>query len=83
MGAYIELVYAPIDDAGLQKDVDAIRTAGAAWVVLSSDLGQPGKPLHPDGLLALYRGLVAHGISEADIATMSQVNPAKLLGLEP
>jgi hypothetical protein len=52
-------------------------------VVLSTDLGQPNNPLHPDGLLAFYKGLIAHGISQADIVQMSQTNPAKLLGLKP
>lgn len=83
MGAYIELVYSPFNDAALKKDVEAIRAAGAASVVISSDLGQPMNPLHPDGLLALYRGLIAHGISESEIEQMSKTNPAKLLGLAP
>jgi hypothetical protein len=83
MGAYIELVYTALTDAAIQKDVDAIRAAGPASVVISSDLGQPSNPLHPDGLLALYRALVAHGISEAEIVQMSRTNPAKLLELEP
>jgi imidazolonepropionase-like amidohydrolase len=83
MGAYIELVYSPFTEAALQMDVDAIHAAGAASVVISSDLGQPGNPLHPDGLLALYRALVAHGIPEAEIVQMSKVNPARLLDLEP
>jgi hypothetical protein len=34
-------------------------------------------------LLAFYKGLIARGISEADIVQMSQTNPAKLLGLKP
>jgi hypothetical protein len=83
MGAYIELVYTTMSDANIQKDVDAIRAAGASSVVLSSDLGQPSNPLHPDGLLALYRALMAHGISEAEIVQMSRTNPAKLLDLDP
>jgi hypothetical protein len=83
MGAYFEIVYSPFNDAELQKDADAIRAVGAKSAVISSDLGQPANPLHPDGLLALYRGLMAHGISEAEIAQMSKVNPARLLGLEP
>lgn len=82
MGAYIELVYTPLTDANVQKYVDAIRAAGAASVVLSSDLGQPANPLHPDGLLALYKALMAHGISEAEIVQMSQTNPANLLDLK-
>jgi Family of unknown function (DUF6282) len=83
MGAYVELVYTPLDDAAVQKDVEAIRAAGPASVVLSSDLGQPANPLHPDGLLAMYRALMAHGITEAEIVQMSRTNPARLLELEP
>ena len=60
----------------------AISTIGAASFVLSSDLGQPQNPLHTDGLLAMYKGLMAHGISAADIDTMAKRNPAILLGLE-
>jgi hypothetical protein len=83
MGASIELVYTSLSDANVQKDVDAIRAAGASSVVISSDLGQPSNPLHPDGLLALYRALMAHGITEAEIVQMSRTNPAKLLDLDP
>src|SRR6266849_4315756 len=83
MGAYLELVYAPFNDAGLQKAADSIRAVGAGSMVLSSDLGQATNPLHPDGLLALYKGLVAHGISVAEIDQMAKTNPAKLLGLKP
>jgi hypothetical protein len=81
MGAYIELVYSSPTDATIQKYVEAIRAAGAASVVISSDLGQPSSPLHPEGLLALYKALMAHGISEAEIVQMSQTNPARLLDL--
>ena len=83
LGALLELVYSPLTDAQLQKEAAAIRTIGAASFVLSSDLGQPQNPLHTDGLLAMYKGLMAKGISAADIDTMSRKNPARLLGLEP
>jgi hypothetical protein len=83
LGALLELVYAPITDEQLRAEVDAIRTIGAASFVLSSDLGQPPNPLHTDGLLALYKGLMSHGISAADIDLMSRKNPARLLGLKP
>jgi hypothetical protein len=83
LGALLELVYAPLTDEQLRKEADAIRTIGAASFVLSSDLGQPPNPLHTDGLLALYKGLMAQGISAADIDVMSRKNPARLLGLQP
>jgi hypothetical protein len=83
LGAYLELVYAPFNEAGLQKAAEVIRAVGPASMVLSSDLGQANNPLHPDGLLAMYKGLVAHGISVAEIDQMAKTNPAKLLGLKP
>jgi hypothetical protein len=82
LGAYIELVYTPLTEDAVGKDVYAIRAAGAGSVVLSSDLGQPGNPLHPDGLLAMYKALMAHGVTEAEIVEMSQTNPSKLLELK-
>ena len=82
LGALLELVYSPLTDAQLQKEADAIRRIGAASFVLSSDLGQPQNPLHTDGLLAMYTGLMAKGVSAADIDTMSRRNPARLLGLD-
>ena len=82
LGVLLELVYSPLTDAQLQKEADAIRRIGAASFVLSSDLGQPQNPLHTDGLLAIYTGLMAKGVSAADIDTMSRRNPARLLGLD-
>ncbi len=83
LGAYIELVWGGLSEDLLQKDVEVIHAVGPGLVVLSSDLGQPANPLHPDGLLAMYKGLVAHGISVAEVDQMSKTNPAKLLGLQP
>ena len=83
LGAYIELVYGGLTPDMVRKDVEVIRAVGASSVVLSTDLGQPANPLHPDGLLAMYKALMAQGISAADIVQMSQTNPAKLLGLKP
>ena len=82
-GALLELVYSPPTDEQLTKEAEAIKAIGAASFVLSSDLGQPPNPLHTDGLLAMYKGLVAHGVSAADIDVMARKNPARLLGLEP
>ena len=81
LGALLELVHGPLTDEQLRKEADAIRTIGAASFVISSDLGQPPNPLHTDGLLALYKGLMAQGIPAADIDLMSRKNPARLLGL--
>jgi hypothetical protein len=49
---------------------------------LSSDLGQPANPLHPDGLTAFFGALRAAGISQAEIDLMSKTNPARAIGLD-
>ena len=83
-GAIIELVWmsAMNNQATFDGYVQAIRRHGAAGFLLSSDLGQAGNPLHPDGLLAFMDALRAAGISDADIDLMIRKNPARLLGLE-
>ncbi|HEV2273172.1 MAG TPA: DUF6282 family protein [Acidobacteriaceae bacterium] len=86
MGAYIEFVYNGL--IGSYKEftfadyAKAIRYVGVEHCILSSDMGQPANPIHPDGLLALFKGLRAQGFTEAEIARMSKENPAHLLGLQ-
>ena len=79
LGAYIEFVY---DAPNMVANARAIRAVGPAYCILSSDLGQPNNPLHPDGLAAFFAALEKEGIAPADIELMSQKNPAKVLGLE-
>jgi hypothetical protein len=85
-GAFLEFVYngliGPGKSAEMRDYAEAIRQVGAQHCILASDLGQPGNPLHPDGLVAFFSGLMREGISAADIATMSKTNPARALGLE-
>jgi hypothetical protein len=82
LGAYLELTWVRPGSEAAQAYVKAIRAVGPEFIVLSSDLGQPNNPLHPDGLLAMYQYLASQGISIADIDRMAKVNPAKLLGLK-
>ncbi|HTX35985.1 MAG TPA: DUF6282 family protein [Bryobacteraceae bacterium] len=85
-GAYLEFVYngliGPTKSATMRDYAEAIRQVGPAHCILASDLGQPGNPLHPDGLAAFFAGLMREGIPAADIALMSKTNPARALGLE-
>ena len=83
LGAYLEFVYVKPGSNDAQAHVEAIRAVGPEHCILSSDLGQAGNPLHPDGLLAFYQYLHQQGFSESEIDLMSKVNPAKVLGLEP
>jgi len=85
MGAWLEFVYNGLVGAGKEFEmadyVKAIREVGAERCILSSDLGQVGNPLPPDGIASFFAGLRAAGVPAADIALMSQANPAKALGL--
>jgi hypothetical protein len=85
MGAYIEFVYNGLIGTGKQYDfgdyAKAIRYVGVNHCILSSDMGQPGNPLHTDGLTALYAGLQGQGFKQAEIDRMAKENPARLLGL--
>jgi uncharacterized protein DUF6282 len=83
LGAYLEFVWVRPESDAAKAYVKAIREVGPEFCVLSSDLGQVGNPLHPDGLLELYRYLRSQGFTEAEIDRMSKTNPAKLLGLQP
>jgi hypothetical protein len=85
MGAYIEFVYNGLTGDHTFTFADyarAIRAVGPEHCILSSDMGQPSNPLHPDGLLALFAGLEKEGITPTEVGTMSRSNPAHLLGLE-
>src|SRR5579864_4682095 len=85
-GAYIELDYGGLvgrnPEFKIGDYVKTIREVGPASCILSSDLGQPGNPLHPDGLAAFYEALRKEGVSQADIDLMSKTNPARALGLQ-
>ncbi|MDX2201493.1 MAG: DUF6282 family protein [Hyphomicrobiaceae bacterium] len=59
----------------------AVKEFGAQGVLISSDLGQSGNMVHPDGLEAAIAALKKEGVSDADIDIMLRKNPARLLGL--
>jgi hypothetical protein len=84
-GAYIEFVYGGLIGANptfqIGDFVQAIRAIGPASCILSSDLGQVGNPLHPDGLASFFDALRKAGVPQADIDLMSKTNPARALGL--
>jgi len=84
-GAYIEFVYGELVGPDATHKIgdfaNAIRAVGPASCILATDLGQPGRPLHPDGLAAFFAALRKEGFSQADVDLMSKTNPAKALGL--
>jgi hypothetical protein len=86
MGAYIEFVYNGLiggyKEFTFKDYARAIRFVGVDHCILSSDMGQPTNPMHPDGLLLLFKGLEEQGITKAEIYRMAKDNPAHLLGLQ-
>jgi hypothetical protein len=89
-GAFIEIVYVhSLTIPALKRtprfsiaDVaDAVRKLGAASIVLSTDMGQVGIMLPPDGMAAFAAGLKTQGISDHDLDLMMKENPARLLDL--
>jgi hypothetical protein len=85
LGAFIEFCYNSLLGANqasvARAYAAAIRGVGPEHCILSSDLGQAGNPLHPDGLVAYFRILREQGFSAGEIERMAKVNPARLLGL--
>jgi hypothetical protein len=85
LGAFIEFVGGAPEGPGAVARLDgiakAIREVGAASSILSSDLGQQGNPLPPDGFGTFIEALRARGFSDRDLEMMSKQNPARLLGL--
>lgn len=79
LGAFLEVVWGRGNV--LRESAEAVKAVGARRFIISSDLGQPNNPLHPDGLLEIYKSFAQQGISLADIALMSKTNPALALGL--
>jgi Family of unknown function (DUF6282) len=86
MGAYVEFVYNGLIGSAKEFTFEdyakAIREVGVEHCILSSDMGQVGNPLHPDGLQLFFDGLQKQGFSRSEIDQMSKVNPARLLGLK-
>ncbi|MBI3209134.1 MAG: hypothetical protein HYZ37_09580 [Candidatus Solibacter usitatus] len=85
LGAMLEFVCNAV--LGINKEwepdvyVRSMREVGFANIVLSSDYGQKGNPLHPDGMVEIFRLLRARGVTEAEINLMAKQNPSKLLGM--
>jgi hypothetical protein len=85
LGALIEFVGSTQKsaDASARMDrfADAIRKIGPEFCILSSDLGQQGNELPPDGFAAFIAAMRARRITAQEIEIMTKRNPARLLGL--
>jgi hypothetical protein len=97
MGALIEIVLSgegltgggpktinaenPVMDYGPQKIAD-IRALGPANIVISTDLGQPGRVNYAQAFQMALAVLAKSGFSQAEIDMMTRQNPARFLGLK-
>jgi hypothetical protein len=85
LGAFVEFVGGSLASADASSRIarfaPAIRKIGPASCILSSDLGQAGNALPPDGFGAFLVALGGEGFTEQEIARMAKQNPARLLGL--
>jgi hypothetical protein len=71
----------PVMDYGPQKLAD-IRALGPANVVISTDLGQPGRVNYAQAFQMAITVLAKSGFSQAEIDMMTKQNPARFLGLK-
>ncbi len=71
----------PTMDYGPQKIAD-IRALGPANVILSTDLGQPGRVNYAEAYEMALAVLVKEGFTQAEIDLMTKTNPARFLGLQ-
>jgi hypothetical protein len=85
LGALLEYpVGLALPNADLTFDEFAaqIREVGPVNVVLSTDLGQVGNPVHTDGLNSFVQRLLDAGFTQNEIDAMTKRNPARILGLD-
>lgn len=83
LGALLEYpVSLALDQQAFEEFAAAIRAVGPENVVLSTDLGQVGNPVHTDGLNAVLPRLIEAGFSEREMDRMTKTNPARFLGLD-
>jgi hypothetical protein len=84
-GAYLEFVSTFAtgkNDARIKDTAKTIRAVGVASVIISSDTGLAGLPLHNDALVMAARALRTEGFTEPELNRMFKENPSKLLGLK-
>lgn len=86
MGAFVEFVgnamVGTTKSVSFEEYARAMKGVGVERCILSSDLGQKGNPLHPDGLVEIFAGLRKAGMTAAEIERMVKTNPAQLLDLD-
>lgn len=83
-GFYVEHIITPIYSNKQTYDnlYALVKNNGVARTFISSDLGQVGRPLPVDGLLAFIAEMQKRGMSDEDIRRITGENQRFLLGLD-
>lgn len=83
LGAIIEHCYTTYSTGKVSLDtmVEHIRAVGPENVLLSTDLGQPGRPFPDEGMLLFADDLRQRGFENSQLRKMMADNPRALLGL--
>lgn len=84
MGALLEYVIGEAlgTPQEFQHWAEGIRAVGPQNVIISTDLGQRGRPIHVDGYKAVLPRLRKFGFTQAELDVMTKTNPARFIGLE-
>jgi len=67
---------------GIQLVADQIRAVGAEHFIFSTDFGVYSLPTPVEGMREIIASLLDLEFSEEEIALMTKINPAKMLGLD-
>lgn len=83
-GVYIEHNYAMylIDKIPIEKTAGQIKSVGPEKCIISSDMGQTGNPAPSKALEVLADLLKRCSITEKELKTMGEGNPANIIGLD-
>ena len=86
LGVFIEFVSGTLANATAQARIDRIaddiRKVGVDHAIVSSDLGQRGNALPPDGFATFMEALRKKGFTDQELDRIAKQNPARLLGLK-
>lgn len=84
LGALLEypIALALGSDEDFNRLAADIRAVGPEHVVLSTDLGQAGNPVHTDGFKLYLPRLREAGFTAAELELMTRTHPARVLGLQ-
>jgi len=81
LGAFIEQCYSmySIDKVPIEKIAKQIKTIGAKYCILSSDVGQKFSPSPSQALKISAKLLLKNGITIKELETMLVDNPRKII----